>query len=617
MPFGIGDVRVAARGEWLLDRIVATGSLVVRKLGGGRAGEVAVHRFLSSPYASVGAIVETLAARTAEQCAGRRIVAIQDTTEVNFAGRSARRRGLGPGGNGRDAGFFLHPVLAVDVDSEAVIGLAGARIWTRAAAPAGGRDGRAFAEKKSARWQTGCATAAETLSGAAALTMIADRESDIYELFAGRPPRLDLIVRAAQNRRLADDGHLFGALAAAPELARRLVRVPPRRPGDKGPCGRAGRQGRRAAHQAPEEPPPPRPGCRRNHPHPGRGGGGRSAQSKRGSRLAPPHHACCRQCRAAPPAVIDLYRLRWRIEQVFRALKNDGMQLLETASSSTPRPCSSSPPWGLAPPCAPSSSSMPEAAARGRHRCRRSPSRRAARRRLASLEGKTERQKNPHPPDSLGLARLDRRPARRLELLLQAPRTQNHARRMDPPGRHAARLRPRHQRTTSVNPVAPQGGREGAQTTAFGVTGAVPITDPGAAIGYAPRPAWHRRLFAGSVGPVLVVCLAILALWYVGAMLLNAPFAREKLARADPLYSTGRPHRRHAQRGAARAALAASGGAGDLQDHRRWSPRAPSAASSITAGSRSPPRSSASSWGRCSASGSPSPSCIRARSTAA
>src|SRR5687767_5816239 len=63
-------------------------------------------------------------------------------------------------------------------------------------------------------------------------------------------------------------------------------------------------------------------------------------------------------------------------------------------------------------------------------------------------------------------------------------------------------------------------------------------TASGAAIGYAPQLAWRRRLFAGSVGPVLVVCLAILALWYIGSILLNAPFAREKLARADPLYST-------------------------------------------------------------------------------
>jgi len=43
-----GDVRRAERGAWLFERIVATGSLVLRKVGGDRAGEIAAHRFLES-----------------------------------------------------------------------------------------------------------------------------------------------------------------------------------------------------------------------------------------------------------------------------------------------------------------------------------------------------------------------------------------------------------------------------------------------------------------------------------------------------------------------------------------------------------------------------------------
>ena len=61
---------------------------------------------------------------------------------------------------------------------------------------------------------------------------------------------------------------------------------------------------------------------------------------------------------------------------------------------------------------------------------------------------------------------------------------------------------------------------------------AAPIAEPGAAIGYAARPRWHRRLMTGNAGPVIVVCLAILAIWYLSSILLNAPFARENLARA-------------------------------------------------------------------------------------
>jgi NitT/TauT family transport system permease protein len=48
-----------------------------------------------------------------------------------------------------------------------------------------------------------------------------------------------------------------------------------------------------------------------------------------------------------------------------------------------------------------------------------------------------------------------------------------------------------------------------------------------------------QRLFAGSAGPILVVCLFIIALWYIGTVFLNAPFAREKLDRAGEPYTTG------------------------------------------------------------------------------
>jgi hypothetical protein len=44
-----GDARRAAVGTELLERVTASGSLVIRKLGATRAGELAIHRFLSAP----------------------------------------------------------------------------------------------------------------------------------------------------------------------------------------------------------------------------------------------------------------------------------------------------------------------------------------------------------------------------------------------------------------------------------------------------------------------------------------------------------------------------------------------------------------------------------------
>ena len=53
------------------------------------------------------------------------------------------------------------------------------------------------------------------------------------------------------------------------------------------------------------------------------------------------------------------------------------------------------------------------------------------------------------------------------------------------------------------------------------------------------RRANDRGFFLDRVFPVLVVVAAIVAIWYVAAVLLNAPFQRESFARAEQAYTTG------------------------------------------------------------------------------
>jgi DDE family transposase len=319
-----GDIRVAERADWLIDRMVALGTAVLRRLGETRRGEAAVHRFLSSPYVSTENIASTCAARTVEQCRGRHILAVQDTTEINFAGRDKKRRGFGPGGDGKTPGFFIHPVIAVDVEAEAVLGLIDATIWTRREGKSSPRRERPLEEKESARWLSACTATALRLGEAASVTMVADRESDIYSLFAHRPAGLDLIVRVAQNRSLADGERLFEALREAPLLVTRNVRVAPRGPGDKGRIAEVELRSCvvnivRPRHddaalpktitmtflEAREVTPPP----------------GKTALLWR---LLTTHAI---NTAADAGQIVNLYRLRWRIEQLFRSLKSDGLAL--------------------------------------------------------------------------------------------------------------------------------------------------------------------------------------------------------------------------------------------------------------------------------------------------
>jgi Transposase DDE domain len=333
----LGDVRRDARADWLLERIVSAGSLVLREIGGTREGEVAVGRFLMSEKVDVAGLLAPHVARTAAAAAGRRIVAAQDTTEINFAGRAARRRGLGPAGNGADQGFFIHPVIAVDADSEAVLGVAGAKIWTRADAPTPPHAGRAYEDKESLRWLEGAQSASKILAPSAArVIMVADREGDIYPLFARKPADIDVIVRGNHDRALADGSTLFAAPAGWLELGRMAVRVAPRGPGDKGRVATVALKAGLVTIKKPKS------SGHKQDPAALTLGLVEAREIDAGPAVTKP--LVWRLVTTLPVATlaeaedaVRLYRLRWRIEEVFRTLKSDGLKLEDTQVESAGR----------------------------------------------------------------------------------------------------------------------------------------------------------------------------------------------------------------------------------------------------------------------------------------
>jgi hypothetical protein len=309
-------------------------------------------------------------------------------------------RGLGPAGDGVSAGFFIHPLVAIDSETEAVLGLLDAHIWTRDdAIETAPRRKRAIEDKESIRWLRGVGRAAELLTDAASVVVVGDRENDIYSCFARRPAGADLIVRAAQDRALVEEASLFASAAAWPELTQMLVKVAPRRVGDPGRIATV------ALRAGPVTLKRPRNGFAKTDPETV------SMTLVEARELNPPANEEPLHWRllttievgdaSAACEIVRLYRLRWRIEELFRALKSDGMRLEETqvheagrlfklsvvglaaacrtiqlvdARDGSPRPASDVIDPAL----------LPAAEAIG-----------------ATLEGKTERQKNRHPLHSL------------------------------------------------------------------------------------------------------------------------------------------------------------------------------------------------------------------------
>src|SRR6202158_4252734 len=95
--------------------MVAGKDVCLRRLAkGNRAREVRLNRFLGNAKVTSARVIEGWSEGTAAAAEGRHILAIQDTSEINFATTAKRRRGLGEIGHGNGRGVLLHPMLAVD-----------------------------------------------------------------------------------------------------------------------------------------------------------------------------------------------------------------------------------------------------------------------------------------------------------------------------------------------------------------------------------------------------------------------------------------------------------------------------------------------------------------------
>jgi hypothetical protein len=367
-------------------------------------------RFLRNEAVTAGEMARQAGGLTAQRAAGREVVVIQDTSELVLGGRRARAAGYGPVGKGGAlGGLLVHPLLAVEAGTGALLGLVSMQVWNRAGGAVGPRRKRATAAKESQRWIDGARQAGEVLAQAASITVVSDCESDFYELFAQRPETVQLIVRACQNRRIElpvqapGDGLLFSFIEGLPEQGQFVVTIP-------AAPGRKARIGELAVRYAPVVLRKPLNGADpalpatlavtlvdvRETSTPADGS-------------EPIHwrllttHVVTNLAQAR--RVIDVYRLRWIIEEFFRTLKTAGFDI-EAADIGEPQAMIN---FVAAATIAAVTIKQLVQARDGNTDQRLTdafdpddqPVLEAV---CVGLEGKTERQRNPHPKGSLAFA---------------------------------------------------------------------------------------------------------------------------------------------------------------------------------------------------------------------
>jgi Transposase DDE domain len=320
-----GDKRLACVGGALLDAMQCQRTMCVHRLAKDRNQAIQFGRFLANPAVTAQEMLTTAGRQTGQRVAGRHVLAIQDTTELHFPTHTASKRGFGKAGNGEDLGLFLHPVLAVDADAGGIIGLVDCAVMNRTDGKVADHKQRGAEEKESRRWLYGAEVAGERLERAALITVVADRESDIYDLFARRPASVHLLCRSAQDRVLLGGGLLSELCAGWVEQDRATISVPPR--------------GQRAERQATVAlrfgavtlQRPKTPGAAKALPE------SVALWVVDVQEIDPPEgqepvhwrllttHAVTSVAEARQ--IVAWYRMRWTIEQVFRSLKAHGLRI--------------------------------------------------------------------------------------------------------------------------------------------------------------------------------------------------------------------------------------------------------------------------------------------------
>jgi hypothetical protein len=304
-----------------------------RVAAGERRREVQYHRFLANPRVTVARLISGWSEATCGAAAGRHVLAIQDTSEINFRTTRERTRGLGEIGKGVGRGVLLHAMIAVDAASQACLGLVAGSVWTRTGRVSVPHKARPLAQKESRRWVDTALAARPVLAEAQAVTLVADREADMYALWALAPaPGIHVLGRVHHDRSLVGGGTLATIaqgwqpagkrtiiVRARPDRGERTARLELRfgsvtlaRPRDGYDPDWPEQLTLRLIEVNETDPPD---GAEPIH-----------------WRLLTTHDA---DDADAAWQIVDWYRARWTIEQLFRLLKQQGLRLedsqIETA----------------------------------------------------------------------------------------------------------------------------------------------------------------------------------------------------------------------------------------------------------------------------------------------
>jgi len=236
----LGDPRRNRRAELVLERLMKHPGLSLPKAFPEDAELEGTYRLLGNEDVGPQALLAPHLRRTVERaagCTGQLLVAIHDTSEMSFGGEYFRE-GMGILPNGGQ-GFMAHVCLLAAYDGELKdpLGVVNVEALFRDEPKKAKRSGYAISQgddSEGLRWGRAI-EAVEEVMGTGNVVNVCDREADAYLLQAQmQAAEASYVIRSKHDRRTADDGiKLWDASRAQEEIRmRRTVHMKARHSGE-------------------------------------------------------------------------------------------------------------------------------------------------------------------------------------------------------------------------------------------------------------------------------------------------------------------------------------------------------------------------------------------------
>lgn len=203
------DKRLEVRAGKIMSSMIMKETAILHQLSESHSEQIGSYRFFNNENITLDTLKQGVYNYCAKNSKDKHVLCIQDTTEFNYESIKKKLgkldKNIGPVRNKINPGFFLHANIVLDTNDYYPLGLSSLIEWNRDWDKKNKFERKYnkldITEKESYRWISSISTSKNVLNGASSITVIGDRESDIYEELVYVPDnKTNLLIRSSINR---------------------------------------------------------------------------------------------------------------------------------------------------------------------------------------------------------------------------------------------------------------------------------------------------------------------------------------------------------------------------------------------------------------------------------